>query len=254
MRNQKHTIKKTCVVIPTYNESANIRLIVAEVFQLLPNVNVLVVDDNSPDGTAAIVRRLQKKYPHLLLLKRERKEGLGAAYIAAFKHIISHLTYLPRSEAVRGHISHLVMMDADFSHNPTHLPLFREASKHYDLVIGSRYLRGGRSPDWEMWRRWLSACGNFYVSAALNNFSIHDWTGGFNCINLDMLQKIDLEKISSSGYAFQIELKYLLMKLGARIKEIPIIFEPRRGGESKLTNHIIWEGILAPWKLIRRDK
>jgi len=229
---------KNFIVIPTYNERENIGLLISDIFSLLPQTNILVVDDNSPDGTAVVVEGLIKKYPNLSLLKRPKKNGLGAAYIDGFRRLFADKE-----------IENIIMMDGDFSHNPKYLPLMLEEARNYDLVVGSRYIRGGGVAKWEWWRRILSAGGNFYAWMILRR-KINDWTGGFNCIQSEFLRKVNLEKIDLSGYAFIMGLKYALLKSGATVKEMPIIFEARRGGESKLSHHIISEGIIAPWKII----
>jgi dolichol-phosphate mannosyltransferase len=229
---------KNFIVLPTYNESKNIAGVIAEIFKYLPEINILVVDDSSPDNTAGIVKNLQNQYAALFLLERPMKNGLGGAYIAAFKKLLADPD-----------IKNIVMMDADFSHNPKYLSQMIAEAENYGLVIGSRYIKGGGIAKWELWRKILSAGGNFYVRILLGR-RVHDWTGGFNCIKADYLRKVDLDKIDLSGYAFIMGFKYFLIRAGASVKEIPIVFEARRGGESKMSNHIIREGILAPWKLI----
>ena len=230
---------KNYIILPTYNEKENIIPLVEEIFSLVPEINILVVDDNSPDGTAAAVENLMAKYQNLLLLKRPLNVGFGGAYISGFKKLLSDYP----------DVENIFMMDADFSHNPNYLPEMLAESPNYGLVIGSRYIKGGGIAQWELWRKILSAGGNFYVRTLLGKH-INDWTGGFNCIKADYLRKIDLDKIDLSGYAFIMGIKHFLVKAGANTKEIPIIFEARRGGESKLSHHIIKEGIIAPWKII----
>ncbi len=229
---------KNFIVIPTYNEKENISPLVKEIFLLLPDINIIVVDDNSPDGTAATVEDLMTEYANLSILKRPEKNGLGRAYIDGFKKLL-----------VRDDIENVITMDSDFSHNPEYLPQMLEEIKNYDLVIGSRYIKGGGITNWESWRRFLSKGGNFYVRMLLGR-KIYDWSSGFNCIRMSALKKINLDKIKFYGYAFLSCLKYFLMKTGARIKEIPIIFEERRGGKSKMSGNIIREGLMAPWKLL----
>ena len=231
---------KNVIVIPTYNERENVSLLVEEIFSLLPKIHILVVDDNSPDGTAVAIKKLQAQYSNLSLLKRPAKNGLGGAYIAGFKKLLTDPG-----------VENIFMMDADFSHNPKYLSEFLKESQNYDLVVGSRYIKGGGIAKWEWWRKILSAGGNIYVRFLLGG-NISDWTGGFNCIRAEFLRKIDLDSINLSGYAFIMGIKYFLIKAGTRAKEIPIIFEARRGGESKLSHHIIREGIIAPWKLLKR--
>lgn len=232
---------KEIIILPTYNEKENIGLLIDEIFSLLPEINILVVDDNSPDGTADLVEKLKAKYANLSLLKRPEKNGLGGAYITGFKKLL-----------IDHEVDKIIMMDGDFSHNPKYLSQMIAESKNYDIVIGSRYIKGGGIAKWELWRRVLSAGGNFYVRTLLGKH-VNDWTGGFNCIKADYLRKVDLDKIDLSGYAFIMGLKYFLIKTGASVKEIPIIFEARRGGESKLSSHIIREGIIAPWKIILKS-
>lgn len=232
---------KNFIILPTYNEKENIGSLVDEIFSLVPEINILVVDDNSPDGTAAAVEELMAKYPNLSLLKRPEKNGLGGAYVAGFKKLLAD-----------PNIKNIFMMDADFSHHPKYLPQMIADSEDYGLFMGSRYIDGGGIAEWELWRRILSAGGNFYSRILLGRH-IHDWTGGFNCIKTDYLRKVDFDKIDLSGYAFIMGLKYFLTKAGANVKEMPIIFEARRGGESKLSRHIISEGIIAPWKIILKN-
>ena len=229
---------KNYIILPTYNEKENISSLVEEIFPLVLEIHILVVDDNSPDGTAELVKDLKHKYLNLELLERPLKNGLGAAYIAGFKKLLADKE-----------IENIIMMDGDFSHNPKYLPLMLEQARNYDLVIGSRYIREGGVAKWEWWRKLLSAGGNAYARFLLGR-NIYDWTGGFNCIKADFLRKVDLGIIDLSGYAFIMGLKYFLLRVGVSVKEIPIIFEARRGGESKMSGNIIREGILAPWKLL----
>ena len=229
---------KDVVIIPTYNERENIAQIISETFKLLPGIFILVVDDNSPDGTANIVKRLQKEFPNLSLLQRDKKEGLGKAYINAFEETLKDKN-----------VKKIVMMDADFTHNPEYLAEMLKAADSFDVVIGSRHIRGGKTEGWELWRRILSKGANLYCRFVIR-LPIFDYTSGFNVINTDFLRKIDFSKIDISGYAFLIELKYLLWKAGASLKEVPILLKSRRGGESKISSHIINEGILAPWKML----
>lgn len=225
------------IVIPTYNEKDNIGEIIPTVFKIAPEIGILVVDDNSPDKTSEVVKNLQSQYLNLSLLERPRKEGLGRAYLDAFQTVLKN-----------NEVKNIIMMDADFSHDPKYLPEMLETAKNFDVVIGSRYVRGGGTVGWEFWRRFLSKFGNVY-SRLVTGMPIFDCTGGFNLIKTDFLRKIDLSSVAMSGYAFQIELKYLLWRAGARFKEVPIIFKNRLSGESKISSHIIREGILAPWKM-----
>lgn len=230
---------KDVIILPTYNESENIRLIVPEIFEFLPGISILVVDDNSPDGTAKVVRELQKVYPNLSLMERPEKTGLGDAYIAAMKTII-------KDKNVRS----VITMDADGSHSPEYLKSFLVNIKKYDLIIGSRYIKDGGVENWEFWRKMLSRFGNLYARI-LTGLPIRDFTAGFMCIRREILEKLNFNEISASGYSFLIELKfYLINRLKARVKEVPIIFKCRREGESKISNQIISEGIKTPWRLL----
>ncbi|HEY4503933.1 MAG TPA: glycosyltransferase [Candidatus Paceibacterota bacterium] len=231
---------KNIVVIPTYNERETIEHTIRAVFKAQQDINILIVDDNSPDGTQTVVDRLIKEFPQLSIMRRKGKEGLGKAYISAFIELIKN-----------PEINTIITMDADFSHDPKHIPLMLEKRKTYDVVIGSRYTRGGGIVGWELWRRFLSLGGNTYTRL-ITRIPIHDVTAGFIAISADALKKIGLEEIGSSGYAFLIELKYILYKSGARMTEIPIIFKNRIVGESKISNHIITEGVKAPWRLVFR--
>lgn len=228
---------KTVVIIPTYNEKENIEKIISQVFLYMPLSHILVVDDNSPDGTAWIVKRLQSNNPNIHLLQRNGKEGLGKAYIHAFKHTLSNLDP-----------DVLVMMDADLSHPPEVLPFMFSRIDEFDVVVGSRYIEQGDTVGWEKWRKALSKYGNIYARF-VTGMKINDLTAGFYMFRAGSLKRINLDHISSSGYAFQIELKNLFYRSGAKFLEYPIVFKNRIGGESKISNHIIKEGVFAPWKI-----
>lgn len=227
---------KNIILIPTYNESENISKLIPVIFNTVPEVFVVVVDDSSPDGTGKVVLDLKNKYPNLSLITRAKKEGLGKAYTYAFK------------EVLRGQVNSVVMLDADFSHNPKYLLEMFEKSKKYSVVIGSRYTIGGGTQGWELWRRILSYFGNFYCRI-ITGIPIKDCTGGFNVIHADLLRKVDFSKMDMSGYAFIMQLKYQLYKVGGTFYEVPIIFQNRALGETKISGHIISEGIIAPWKI-----
>jgi dolichol-phosphate mannosyltransferase len=226
-----------CVILPTYNERANIGRIIGLLFTLRPDLQVLVVDDNSPDGTAEAVSTLQKSFPRLELLFRPGERGFGSAYLAGFRHALE-----------TGSPGAILMMDADLSHDPVYIPAMLKEIGACDVVIGSRYICGGGVAGWELWRRALSRAGNAYIRA-ITRMPFHDCTSGFILIRADLLRRLDLSGIGSSGYAFVMELKHALWRSGARIKEIPIVFRSRAGGESKLTGHIVGEGVTAPWKV-----
>lgn len=228
---------KNVILMPTYNEKKNIEKIVPQIFALLPEIYVLVIDDNSPDGTAFAVKELQKKYPNLSLILRPSKNGLGRAYLSAFSQVLQD-----------ENVQNVIMMDADLSHNPKYLPEMLKKSETFSVVVGSRYVHGGSTVGWEFWRRVLSFWGNFYCRN-ITGLPVMDCTGGFNVIRADLLRKINFSKIDMSGYAFIMEIKYLLYKAGGKFFEIPITFVNRVGGESKISSHIISEGIIAPWKI-----
>lgn len=229
---------KTLVVIPTYNERENIAAIVPAIFQATPNVEILVVDDNSPDGTQDVVRSLQKAHANVHLLGRKGKEGLGRAYIAGFKWALEH-----GFEAI-------VEMDADWSHRPEDLAKLVKAIPDFDFVVGSRWVSGGAVANWTLSRKMISLGGSFYARQILR-FPIRDWTGGFNAWKAGTLQKIGLDSVRSEGYSFQIELKYRASRLGLKGTEIPIVFEDRRAGQSKMSSRIVFEALYRVWGMRR---
>jgi len=229
---------KDIVLIPTYNEKENIKNIIEDIFRLYPNINIKVIDDNSNDGTALIVEKLINKYKNLSILKREKKTGLGEAYKDGIKKIL-----------LDSDIGSVITMDADGSHQPIYIKILLENIVNYDLVIGSRYIKDGGVSDWGYIRRILSRLGNIY-SKFLTKSKINDLTAGFICVKKDLLEKIKFEEIASNGYAYQIEFKnYCEKKLLAKFIEIPIIFKSRFGGESKMSNQIISEGLITPIKI-----
>lgn len=222
-------MEKVLVIIPTYNERENIRDIVPIVLSKGENIDVLVVDDNSPDGTQEEVRLLMEKYRNRInLLARPAKLGLGTAYVEGFKYALAKGYDL------------IVEMDADFSHNPEDLPRLIEASKEADLVIGSRYINGISVVNWPLKRLILSYFANLYARI-VTGVPVRDLTAGFKCFRKKVLESIDLSKIHSDGYAFQIEMNYYAYEKGFKIKEVPIIFIERRAGTSKMSKRIIKE-------------
>ncbi|MEK7125592.1 MAG: polyprenol monophosphomannose synthase [Patescibacteria group bacterium] len=232
---------KDVILLPTYNERENIKIIIPEVLRLWPRIFILVIDDNSPDGTAQSARSLMNEYPQVSLLQRQNKTGLGAAYIEAMQQVI-------QDKEVR----FIITMDADGSHAPRYLKDFLAYGSEYDLIIGSRYVRGGGVAHWEAWRKLLSRFGNIYARL-LAGLPVRDCTSGFMCIKRDILARARLHDISSVGYSFLIELKFQLINiLGARVKEVPIVFQSRQEGESKISNQIISEGMKAPWRLLKK--
>lgn len=227
----------TVILLPTYNESENIATLIREIFSSVPGVSVLVIDDNSPDGTGAIVHDLMAEYPALRLLTRQKKEGLGEAYKAGIRIVLEH-----------PNVQKVVTMDADGSHAPEYLPTLLTSGA--DLVIGSRYVRGGSIQNWEFWRRALSYGGNLYART-MTGLPVKDLTSGFMCFKAAGLRRIDLDAIHASGYAFLMEMKFQMHHvLAGRIEELPIVFKNRRGGESKISNHIIREGFRTPLSLL----
>lgn len=228
--------KKVLIIVPTYNERENIVLIVPEILKEVPFVDILVVDDSSPDGTADCVRDMQKEISSLHLLVRKSKEGLGKAYISGFKWALD-----------RGY-DLVFEMDADFSHNPKYLKEFLKAAEESDLVIGSRYISGVNVVNWPMHRLLLSYFGNM-AARLIAGIPVQDCTGGFKCFRADVLRAINLNKVGSSGYSFQVEMNYLVWQNKYTIKEIPIVFTDRQFGESKMSTKIIREALLLLWKL-----
>jgi dolichol-phosphate mannosyltransferase len=226
------------VIIPTYNEKENIETIVAAINGLKQDFHILVIDDSSPDGTANIVRSLQSKYEGLFLEERQGKLGLGTAYIHGFKWAVE-----------RGY-GFIFEMDADFSHNPADLPRLYNACKNEgaDLAIGSRYVKNGGVRNWPWDRIALSKGGSLYTRL-ITWMPISDPTAGFMCYKKEVLETINLDQIRFVGYAFQIEMKFAAWKLGFHLKEVPILFEDRKYGESKMSKGIVKEGILGVLKL-----
>jgi dolichol-phosphate mannosyltransferase len=234
---------KNVIVIPTYNEKDNIKVIVNSVLNNIDNqTKILVVDDNSPDGTKYVVMDMMKEIPNLFLYNREKKQGLGKAYTSTFIFLIQD-----------ENIETIISMDADLSHDPINIPIMLEKRKNFDVIIGSRYIKGGSIEGWEFWRKLLSFGGNFYTRNIVR-VPIKDFTSGFMAMSANSLKQVDLNAIGSSGYAFLIELKHALYSLTPRINEIPIVFRNRVEGESKISNHIIKEGIRAPWRLLMKKK
>lgn len=224
------------VIIPTYNEAENIESLISKVLSVYPGINVLVVDDNSPDGTANIVKKIMEKEPRVHLIQRKGKLGLGTAYIEGFKYALT-----------KG-FDAIFEMDADFSHNPEDIPRFIEALQDADLVIGSRYLTGVNVINWPLQRLILSYFANLYTRK-ITGMPVRDATGGFKCFRAEALKQINLDKIKTNGYGFQIEMNFRMWAKGFRIKEIPIIFVDRRNGVSKMNKKIIIEAVFLVWKL-----
>ncbi len=229
---------KKLIIIATYNEKENIEKILAAVFLNVPDTHVLVIDDNSPDKTAEIVAELaQSKYPgQLFLLKRAGKLGLGTAYVAGFNWALE-----------RDYMA-ILHMDADFSHNPKYLPAMFAALETNDLVLGSRYVKGGGVLNWPLKRKIISRGGSLYSQIILG-LPIHDLTGGFKCWRREVLETIGINNLEATGFSFQIETTYKAYLNGFRIKEIPIIFEDRIMGVSKMSGSIFSEAMKMVWKM-----
>lgn len=227
---------KSIVVIPTYNEIDNIENLIEAIHQSVPETHILVVDDNSPDGTARRVKELMEQDKQLHLLWREKKMGLGTAYCAGFQYCLDNGFDI------------IMQMDADFSHDPKDLQRFLEYINDYDLVIGSRYVSGVNVVNWPLTRLILSYGANIY-SRIVTGMPLMDGTGGFKCFRAEALRLINLKEIVSNGYSFQIEMNYRLWRMGARIKEMSIIFIDRRSGISKMNKKIIYEAMWMVWKL-----
>ena len=233
-------MEKKIVIIPTYNERNNIAKLIPDIIELYPNMNILVVDDNSPDGTGDYVESLSQHDSRIHLIRREGKLGLGTAYAAGFKY------------ALENGFEIIVQMDADYSHDPKVIADFLEKIKDYDLVIGSRYVTGVNVINWPMSRLLLSYFANVYTRI-ITGLPVKDATGGFKCFRRKVLESIDLDRIRSNGYAFQIEMTFKAYRKGFSIKEVPIVFVDRVEGKSKMSKKIVREAIFMVWKLRYRS-
>jgi len=224
------------VVIPTYNESENIPRLIPQILDQHDGIEILVVDDSSPDGTGTLVRAMGEKDARIHLLVRSAKLGLGTAYVAGFRF------------ALQGSYDFVFEMDADFSHSPREIPAFLRAAEEADLVVGSRYTNGVRVLNWPMQRLLLSWTANVWTRV-WTGLPLNDATGGFKCYRIDVLRGINLDKIRSNGYAFQIEMSYMAWRKGFRLREIPIVFLDRNAGKSKMSKNIVYEAFFMLWKL-----
>lgn len=229
-------MKKSIIIIPTYNELNNIQKLIPILRSEYPAVDILVVDDNSPDGTGKAVKNIAAKDPAVKLIEREGKLGLGTAYVRGFKYMLENGYDVA------------IEMDADFSHDPKEVKTFLKEIEEYDLVLGSRYIKGVNVVNWPMSRLLLSYFANVYTKV-ITGMPICDATGGYKCFRREVLQAIDLDKITSNGYSFQIEMNFKAWKKGFKIKEIPIIFVDRADGSSKMSKKIVYEAIFMVWKL-----
>lgn len=227
---------KILIIIPTYNELENLPKLLPVVLSKDSSIEVLIVDDNSPDGTAAFVESQMENNDRIHLIKRPSKQGLGTAYIAGFKYALQNNFHL------------IFEMDADFSHDPNEIPRFLVEIKNSDVVLGSRYISGVNVVNWPMRRLLLSSFANFYTHI-ITGMPVHDSTGGFKCFRREVLEAIDLDKVTSNGYAFQIEMTFKAWKKGFKVKEIPIIFVDRVKGKSKMSKKIVREAVTMVWKL-----
>jgi dolichol-phosphate mannosyltransferase len=229
-------MEKILIIIPTYNEIDNLPRLSAEIEKLGLGIELLIVDDNSPDGTGNWVTRQMSQKPHLHLIQREGKQGLGSAYVEGFKF------------AIKNNFNFVFEMDADFSHDPKYISNFLYKIREYDLVLGSRYIKGVNVVNWPMSRLLLSYMANIYARF-VTGIPVRDSTGGFKCFRIEALKALDLDSIKSDGYSFQIEVTYKLWKKHFRICEIPIVFVDRTVGESKMSGKIIREALFLLFKL-----
>ncbi|RPI01269.1 MAG: polyprenol monophosphomannose synthase [Ignavibacteriae bacterium] len=229
-------MKQSLIIIPTYNEADNVSKIIPEVLAQNEGFSVLIVDDNSPDGTAGLVKEMQKTNSRVHLIERPNKMGLGTAYVAGFRYALSH------------GFDFVFEMDADFSHDPHMLTTLLEKTEEADLIIGSRYISGVNVVNWPLRRLILSYSANLYTRI-ITGLPVKDATAGFKCYRRAVLESFDLDSIKSNGYSFQIETNYLAWKHGFRVCEVPIVFTDRREGVSKMSKHIVYEAAWMVWKL-----
>jgi dolichol-phosphate mannosyltransferase len=227
------TASAAVICLPTYNERENLSSIVEELLRV-SDVDILVIDDNSPDGTGAVADGIAEKEPRVHVLHRPGKQGLGRAYLAGFQWALSRP------------YKYIFEMDADFSHQPRYIPEFLRTIEHYDLVLGSRWVDGGGTENWSLVRKFISRGGSLYARSILG-LGIKDLTGGFKCFRREVLEALDLESVQTTGYAFQIELTYRALQQGFRVKEIPIVFYERIAGTSKMSSKIVVEAVQKVW-------
>jgi dolichol-phosphate mannosyltransferase len=228
--------ERILVIVPTFNEKENILRLIPQVLEQDPRIDMLVIDDSSPDGTALAVKEIMVKTNKVHLMKRPSKLGLGTAYVAGFRY------------AIENGYDFVFEMDADFSHDPKELPRFLVAVEDNDLVIGSRYIRGVNVVNWPMSRLLLSYTANLYTRV-VTGMPVRDATSGFKCYRREVLESINLDRIHSDGYSFQIEMHFKVWKKGFRVKEIPIVFVDRYAGVSKMNQYIVREAAWMVWKL-----
>ena len=228
--------RRTLICLPTYDERENLGPMVEAILASAPQVEILVIDDDSPDGTGRLADEIAAREPRVHVLHRAAKEGLGRAYLAGFAWALARDYGL------------VMEMDCDFSHDPKYLPAMLAAAGEADLVLGSRYVPGGGTVNWGLGRRLISRGGSLYARAILG-LPIRDLTGGFKCFRREVLEAIDLPSVQCNGYAFQIELTYRAARKGFRVREIPIVFTDRRVGHSKMSRAIVLEGATRVWSI-----
>ncbi len=231
-------MNRAIILAPTYNEKENIASLAEQIFGLYPQTSVLVLDDNSPDGTAEEVEKIKPRFPNLAVHRRNGPRGFGRSYLDGFAKVLNDDRY-----------DLVIMMDADLSHDPKEIGEMIKKLSQADVVNGSRYVGGGKVENWSWRRKILSRFANFYVRKILGT-PIKDMTTGFVCLRKDILRSLDLSSIHSDGYAFLVELKYRLYKNRFKFAEHPITFKERREGKSKMSSKVIWESIWLPWKLL----
>jgi dolichol-phosphate mannosyltransferase len=228
---------RAVIIVPTYNERDNVRAVVERFLQPLPDSELLFVDDGSPDGTGQIIDEIVASNPRVHVLHRDGKRGLGTAYLAGFRWALDQ------------HYDYVLEMDADFSHDPVYLPeLVGACISGADMAVGSRYVTGGGTVNWGIGRRAISRGGGLYARKVLG-VGVHDITSGFVCYRRRTLESVDLDAVRSNGYGFQIEMKYRVLRAGLRIVEVPIVFEDRRLGQSKMSAAIFAEAMWMVWRL-----
>jgi dolichol-phosphate mannosyltransferase len=231
-----NTTPRALICLPTYDERENLAPIVDAIHRMVPDVHVLVIDDASPDGTGQLADEIAARDPRVKVLHRAGKQGLGRAYLAGFAWALEQGYDL------------VLEMDADFSHDPRHLPALLAAARDADLVLGSRYVPGGGTVNWGLGRKIVSRGGSAYARAILG-IRVRDLTGGFKCFRREVLEAIDLASVECSGYAFQIELTFRAVRRGFRIVEVPIVFADRRVGQSKMSRRIVLEAMRKVWSM-----
>ncbi len=230
------TARRALLCLPTYDERENLGPMVDAILAAVPQVDVLVIDDNSPDGTGQLADRIAARDPRVKVLHRAGKEGLGRAYLAGFAWALARDYGL------------ILEMDCDFSHDPKYLPGMLAAAGEVDLVLGSRYVAGGGTVNWGALRKLISRGGSLYARTILG-LSVRDLTGGFKCFRREVLEGIDLPSVECTGYAFQIELTYRAVRRGFTVRELPIVFADRRVGHSKMSRRIVLEAIRKVWSI-----